>query len=91
MMVLPRRSSQEKVSALSSRPAAVGQLDLQPLVGKEAQAHGGVLGGVEHGVGHLVEPEGHGLGRFFSAGAQGEKQQGEKQQGQYFLHAITPK
>ena len=43
--------------------AAVAQVDVQPLVGKEALAHGHILRRIEHRVRHLAEPDGDGLRR----------------------------
>ena len=72
------------------RPAAVGQLHVQPLVGEEAQAHGHVLRRVEHGVCHLVEPHRGGTAAA-AAGEQHRKQQGgDAEKCQQFLHDRTP-
>ena len=71
--------------------AAVGQLDVQPLVGKEAQLHGHVLRRVEDGVGHLVEPHRY---RFRFAAAPGERRPQQRkhsqQKRQLSFHCITP-
>ena len=74
-------------------PAAVGKLNVQALLLKEALAQGHVLGGVEDGMGDLTEAQGHGCFLRRGAAAAGggcQNPQGGENCGS-FSHSITPK